>query len=99
PRAPPGSPLQLADPRPVPCPFAAAFARHGAAAAFARAYVPTLRSWTESTFHAALSAARPAAERRAIIDRYYDRYEALVRERPEGHGMDYVHAYMTIAKP
>jgi len=90
--------LEQLETRIVPCPFAADFARHGDAAAFARAYVPTLRSWTESTFHAALSAARPAVERRAIIDRYYDRYEALVRERPEGHGMDYVHAYMTVAK-
>jgi hypothetical protein len=90
--------LEQLETRIVPCPFAADFARHGDAAAFARAYVPTLRSWTESTFHAALSAARPAAARRAIIDGYYDRYETLVRERPEGHGMDYVHAYMTIAK-
>ena len=61
--------------------------------------MPTLRSWTESTFYSALSTARPEAARRAIIDDYYDRYEALVRERPRGHGMDYVHAYMTIAKP
>jgi len=74
--------LEQLETRIVSCPFAADFARHGDAAAFARAYVPTLRSWTESTFHAALSAARPPAERRAIIDRYYDRYEALVRERP-----------------
>ena len=91
--------LEGLETRIVRCPFAADFARHGDAAAFARAYVPTLRSWTESTFHAALSAARPAAERRAIIDAYYDRYETLVREQPRGHGMDYVHAYLTIAKP
>jgi hypothetical protein len=25
-------------------------------------------------------------------------YEALVRERPEGHAMDYVHAYLVVAK-
>jgi hypothetical protein len=41
---------------------------------------------------------RPLDERQAIIDRYYGAYEALVREDPLGHGMDYVHAYMTIAK-
>ena len=62
--------LEHVETRIVPCPFAADFARHGNAAAFARAYVPTLRSWTESTFQAALSGARPEAERRAIIERY-----------------------------
>jgi hypothetical protein len=33
-----------------------------------------------------------------IIDRYYGAYEALVHEDPVGHGIDYVHAYMTITK-
>src|SRR5208337_1873660 len=63
--------LEGAETRIVPCPFAADFARHGDAAKFAKAYVPTLRSWTESTFYAALDPVRPAAVRQAIIDRYY----------------------------
>jgi len=82
----------------VPCPFAAEFRQHRDAARFAREYIPTLRSWTESTFLAALSPDRPLEERRAIIDRYYGAYEAAVRERPDGHGMDYVHVYLTIAR-
>jgi hypothetical protein len=90
--------LEHVETRVVRCPYAAAFAAHGDAERFARSYVPTLRSWTESAFTGALSPARPEADRRALIDRYYARYEALVRERPEGHGMDYVHAYLVIAK-
>jgi hypothetical protein len=90
--------LEHVETRIVRCPYAAAFAVHGDAERFAREYVPTLRSWTETTFKGALSPARPAPERQALIDRYYARYEALVRERPEGHAMDYVHAYLVIAK-
>ena len=84
--------------RVTPCPFAAEFRQHGDAAAFAKAYIPTLRSWTESTFYGGLSAERPADERQAIIEAYYGRYEEQVREAPEGHGMDYVHAFMTARK-
>ena len=90
--------LEQCETRVVPCPFAAEFRQHGDAARFAREYIPTLRSWTESTFLAALSLNRPLEERQDIIDRYYNAYETLVRENPEGHGMDYVHIYLTIAK-
>lgn len=90
--------LEQCETRVVPCPFAAEFRQHGDAVRFAREYIPTLRSWTESTFLAALSLNRPREERQAIIDRYYSAYETLVRENPEGHGMDYVHIYLAIAK-
>jgi hypothetical protein len=90
--------LERAETRVVPCPFAAEFARKGDAAAFAKAYIPTLRSWTESTFFAGLDSTRPMEERRRIIDGYYADYEQRVRRAPEGHGMDYVHAYLTIAR-
>ncbi len=90
--------LEAIETRITPCPFAADFARHGDPAAFAKSYIPTLRSWTESTFFAGLSAERSADERRALIERYYANYEDRVRQSPDGHGMDYVHAFMTIAK-
>jgi hypothetical protein len=90
--------LERVETRVVPCPFAAEFARTGDARTFARAYIPTLRSWTESTFFAALDPARPLALRQAIIDRYYDSYEARVRASPAGHGMDYVHAYLSVVR-
>ncbi len=90
--------LERAETRVVPCPFAAEFRRKGDAAAFAKAYIPTLRSWTESSFFAGLDPARSMEERRRIIDGYYADYERRVRQAPEGHGMDYVHAYLTIAR-
>ena len=90
--------LERAETRVVPCPFAAEFAVKGDADKFARAYIPTLRSWTESTFFAALDPARTVDSRQAIIDRYYESYEARVRANPAGHGMDYVHAYLTIVR-
>lgn len=90
--------LEHIETRVTRCPYAVDFERHRDAARFATAYIPTLRSWTEATFFGALDSTRPREERQAIIDRYYQRYEALVREAPEGHGMDYVHAFMSIAK-
>ncbi|HZT20541.1 MAG TPA: hypothetical protein VFA23_14125 [Dongiaceae bacterium] len=90
--------LEHAETRVVPCPFAAAFRQKGDAAAFAAAYIPTLRSWTESTFFAALDPRRPVGDRQRIIDRYYAAYEGRVRRAPAGHGMDYVHAYLVIAR-
>lgn len=82
----------------TPCPYAARFREQGDAAAFAEAYVPTLRSWSESMFMGALDIARPAAERMAIIDRFYAAYEADVAAAPEGHAMDYVHCFTVIGK-
>jgi hypothetical protein len=80
--------LEQCDTRVVPCPFAAAFRQHGDAARFAREYIPSLRSWSESTFLAALAPDRPLEERQGIIEHYYGAYETLVRESPRGHGKD-----------
>ena len=80
------------------CPYAEAFREHGDAKAFARAYVPTLRSWSEVVFAGALDPARPAAERAAIVDDFYGAYEAEVAAAPQGHRMDYVHCVVEIAK-
>jgi indole-3-acetate O-methyltransferase len=90
--------LEQCETRVVLCPFAVEFRQHRDATRFAHEYIPTLRSWTESTFFAALSPNRPLEERQVIIDRYYSAYETAVRENPEGHGMDFVHIYLTIAK-
>ena len=90
--------LEQSETRIVPCPFAAEFRQHGDAARFAREITPSLRSWTESTFLAALSPDRSPEERQGIIERYYGTYEALVREDPVGYRGDAVEVYMTIAK-
>jgi SAM dependent carboxyl methyltransferase len=82
----------------TPCPYAADYRDHRDAAAFAKAYVPTLRSWSETVFAGALDPARPADMRAAILDDFYGAYEADVARAPEGHRMDYVHCLMEIAK-
>lgn len=82
----------------VPCPFAEDFKQHKDAQRFAKAYIPTIRSWNESTFLAALSAERDSQERANIIEQYYAMYQSQVADAPEQHGMGYVHAYMTIEK-
>lgn len=82
----------------TPCPYAEKFRAGQPAIEFARAYVPTLRSWSESMFFAALDPARPEDDRKNIVDRFYAAYEADVAAAPQGHGMDYVHCFMVIAK-
>ncbi len=90
--------LESIETRVTPCPYRLAFEAEGDAAKFARDYIPTLRSWTQSTFFGALSPERPIEERRELIDAYYGAYESNVQEAPSGHGMDYVHIYMTVRK-
>ena len=82
----------------TPCPYAADHLNHRDAAAFAKAYVPTLRSWSETVFAGALDPARPADKRAAIINDFYEAYEADVARTPNGHRMDYVHCLMEITK-
>jgi hypothetical protein len=82
----------------TPCPYATEYNRQGDAHAFAKAYVPTLRSWSETVFAGALDPSRPATERAAIIEEFYGAYEREVAAAPEGHGMDYVHCVMEVAK-
>ena len=93
-----GLSVEHCETRVVPCPFAADYQNHGDAEQFAADYVPTLRSWSAATFRSGLSADRSDAERDQIIDDFYATYEAMVRDAPEGHAMDYVHVYLTIAQ-
>ena len=70
----------------------------GDAARFSREYIPTIRTWNESIYFNGLSSDRPLEQRQALIEDYYESYRQQVEANPEGHGMDYVHAYMVIAK-
>jgi hypothetical protein len=90
--------LEHVEERHLVCPYAKSFAQHGDAEAFARDYIPTLRSWSEPTFAAGLSAERPAHERQAILDRFFGRYQEEVASAPEGHGMDYIHIHLVCRK-
>ena len=90
--------LEHMETRVVECPYEVDFREHGDPARFAREYIPTLRSWSETTFAAGLSSARPREERQEILDQYYDAYEACVLENSAGHAMDYVHCYLIVEK-
>ncbi len=90
--------LEHIDTRIVKCPFAEAFREHGDAARFAEEYIPTIRTWNESIYFNALDTERPLEERKSIIEDYYNTYKKMVRDNPDGHGMDYVHAYIVIRK-
>lgn len=90
--------MEHVETRVVECPYEVDFRSHGDAEKFAREYIPTLRSWAETTFAAGLSAERSPEECQEILDRYFDNYEQRVREHPTGHAMDYVHCYLIVEK-
>ena len=90
--------LEHIDTRIVKCPYAEDFSSRGDAARFSREYIPTIRTWNESIYFNGLSSDRPLEQRQALIEDYYESYRQQVEANPEGHGMDYVHAYMVIAK-
>ena len=79
-------------------PYAAQFREHGDAVAFAKAYISTLRSWSEGTSLAALDVQREPAERQAIIERFYQTMEQDVVAAPDGHAMEYVYFFLTMTK-
>jgi hypothetical protein len=82
----------------VPCPFATEFKQHQDRKLFADGLIPTVRSWNQSIFRAGLNDSRSDEEKNLLIEEYYGTYHSKVMNDPEGHGMDYVHAYMTISK-
>jgi hypothetical protein len=91
--------LEKIETRVVQCPYAQRFqSGEWDAPTFAKSYIPTLRSWTESTFLSGLSPRRSVIQRETIIERYYQRYQSLVSNDPNKHKMDYVHAYLVINK-
>ena len=58
-------------------------------------YVPTTRTWSESTFKQALKNDKDEIK---IMEKFWNNYIDLVAEEPEKHGMDYVHTYLVIEK-
>lgn len=65
---------------------------------YAKAMVPTTRTWSHSTFKSGLKASRSDEEKEAILDQFWTNYEELVANAPEKHGMDYVHSYLVMEK-
>ena len=98
--------LESAETAVVPCPFRAewldgtsAAAKAGDAAAHAKDFVPTTRTWSNSTFvSGATASGKSPAEAAAMVDDMFDRYAARVAADPSQHAMDYVHSYLHAAK-
>ena len=60
---------------------------------YAMKYVPTLRTWSNSTFMSGLSQKRGREEKEAIVDQLFAEYAGRVEQSPYAHRMDYVHGY------
>jgi len=85
----------------VPCPFRDEWVRGEVADAAeqARRFVPTTRTWSNSTFvSGATSCGIEPAEAAVMVDEMFARYEAKVALDPANHAMDYVHSYLHIEK-
>eukprot|EP00927_Polykrikos_kofoidii_P073554 TRINITY_DN69584_c0_g1_i1.p1 TRINITY_DN69584_c0_g1~~TRINITY_DN69584_c0_g1_i1.p1 ORF type:complete len:387 (+),score=63.23 TRINITY_DN69584_c0_g1_i1:60-1220(+) len=84
----------------VPCPYRACWLADPKqdAITYARDFVLTTRTWSNSTYEAALDATRTPAERRALVDEMFERYAQEVAKEPAAHGMDYVHAHVMVTK-
>lgn len=99
----PGLKLLECEERIVPCPYLEQWLSGGSKRTpreHAEWFVPTTRSWSESTFKAALKGQphRTEKERQDIMNKFWGYYVDLVEEDPASHHMDYVHTYSTIEK-
>jgi hypothetical protein len=83
----------------VRCPYREAWNAGNTAGRTAREqaewFVPTTRTWSESTFKNALKSHR---DKDAIMEKFWFNYVDLVAEDPSIHGMDYAHTYLVIEK-
>lgn len=61
-------------------------------------FVPTTRTWSESTFKAGLRGDRSEEDKDAIMATFWSNYADLVEADPAAHHMDYAHLYCTIEK-
>uniref|UniRef100_A0A0G4HAX1 Methyltransferase type 11 domain-containing protein n=1 Tax=Chromera velia CCMP2878 TaxID=1169474 RepID=A0A0G4HAX1_9ALVE len=66
--------------------------------AHAKWYIPTIRTWSNSTFKSGLREDRPEEEKTQIVDELFSRYEDEVTARPADFGMDYVHCFLVAVK-
>ena len=61
--------------------------------------IGTMRTWSNSSFLTALdSNTRTEAERKALVDELYGRYEDAIAADPEKNHMDYAHHYIVMEK-
>ena len=66
--------------------------------AHAKWFIPTTRTWSNSTYISGLSDSRSPEEKAQIVDEFFSRYEDEVAAAPADHAIDYVHAYIVMEK-
>lgn len=81
----------------IPCRYRESYERgeYSSATEYAKDYVGTLRTWSNSTFALAIE---NEVERDRIMHKFWKVYENKVESNPRAHGMDYVMAYMEIER-
>ncbi len=82
------------------CPYREQFENNKetvAPAEFAREFIPTIRSWSETIFRSALTG-RTDPQIDNIIESFYTNYENEVAQNPSEHSMDYIHIVMEIER-
>mmetsp|Transcript_8437 Transcript_8437/g.19139 ORF Transcript_8437/g.19139 Transcript_8437/m.19139 type:complete len:392 (-) Transcript_8437:114-1289(-) len=91
--------------RVVPCPYRAAWmAKRGAQAGtpealeYARGMVPTMRTWSNSTYTSALNEERSAEEKGKLVDELFERLAKKTAAEPTEIAMPYCHWYADITK-
>lgn len=84
----------------TPCPFQRAYLADPTIdnAAYAKQFVPTIRTWSNSSFYSALNQSRKDDERNDIVNEFYTRIQNRVATSPENYAMDYVHCLLEIEK-
>mmetsp|Transcript_46846 Transcript_46846/g.71649 ORF Transcript_46846/g.71649 Transcript_46846/m.71649 type:complete len:345 (+) Transcript_46846:2-1036(+) len=69
-----------------------------AAKEHAKRFVPTTRTWSNSTFESALDSSRSTGERQALAEELFQTYESRIAQSPQDHAMDYQHVYLVMHK-
>lgn len=82
----------------TPCPYRAALHSSGDTSTFLEEYPHTLQTWSYHVFFIGLDPARPEAERHALTQEMYTHYRQDIAQRPEAHGMDYVHHLVMVKR-
>ncbi len=82
----------------TPCPYREAFRATGDEATFVESYPGTLQTWSYQVFYVGLSKERSEMERNTLVREFFSRYERDIRQRPQEHGMDYIHHLVLFRK-
>ena len=83
----------------IPCPYRAEYEKDRDTEKFAQGLTQTIRSWSEHTFRNALNIDNRSSENISdLVNQFYQRFTARVRENPDRFSMDYTHTHLRIYK-